>query len=321
MARSKLLFTPHKSSPVTRSFFVFLATYFVAKFICEGAFAQLLRVLGAPPAAVTDLLSGNELTLQSIALFLALYAQDRMVPRRHVTFAGFLKRLLPNQPLFPESRLNIGMNFFTRGFLVASATVAASLFLGFHRMERAHWDVSFVWELLPVLSGQLFSLLAWYLLLDRAIVFLWSALTAKGRNPAFDGRFVVLSFTSYLLFQVFNDSPHLMNQVFTALICGLVAGGYLLWIEAGPALHRGLVRAELMRRTAVAGFLITLAHVYGQPVGGSRAVSVVSLVEGPVQAPVGSLASIGITGQILVVLSLVILVNVLLRRVLALRAK
>jgi hypothetical protein len=127
---------------------------------------------------------------------------------------------------------------------------------------------------------------------------------------------LIIAIESRQLFILFNVSPHFFDQFFTGLVCVLAASGYLLWLEAGPGLYGNSAKASLVRISITSGFMLSLAHVYGQVIGASRPLSFVNIFDGPLPAPFGPAASSSPLGNCLVLLTLIVSVNLLLRRVL-----
>lgn len=293
---------------------VFLGSYLLMKALGAFALGELVSYLGASDAAIEVIVADNEMTLQSFSLFGALWATFKI--QQKGSFLQFLRSLWPRVPFTPDVASWIMSASVFKGFLVSSCLVAMSLFLGFVKVEWPHWDMAQLWVFAPTFIGQVFGLALWLFLFDRSLIFMWKLLVLRGSRPL-ETRLVLVALGAYQLFRILNGSPHLFDQFFTVLVSALAAGAYLLWFESSQLVHGNRDRAMLVRLFSVMGFLTSLVHVYGQVLGGgTRTMSVVTVFQGPISEPTGSLANAGIVGQSLLVLFLVVAVNFLLQRVL-----
>lgn len=279
------------------------------------AFSKFCSMIGAPQEALQEILRENEMGLQSFSIFIALYVCYRA--RTGGRLSGFVRTLLPNLRITNEAALDAASRGLFRGFLAASAGVAFSLFLGFATLEGPRWEGAAVLEILPSLIVQAAGLVVWILLTDRAVDFLWRGLTAYGRNLPRAILVGSLAFAAYRIFVGPMDGLGTWEQAFPGLVTILASAAYLVWYEAGRKLHGSPIRAWLVRFSTLSGFFLAWIHVYGKEVGGTRALSLMNLFEGPVA--VADLPGGAVVGDVPLVLTLVLAVNVLLRRVLVRR--
>lgn len=278
------------------------------------SFKAWVRYLGASAAGAELVASDNELILQVISLLIAFYALHRERGIR-APWASF-RALWPRPRWGAEVTAQWVSTGLVKGFLGASALVSASLFLGFSTVEWPVWSWAWVWNFLPPMLMESFGLVLWVVLFDNTLRFLDECLHAGSQKKRFEGQLLTMVVGAHLLFRILNGSPHLFDRAFTALFAALVSSAYLLWIESSSLLHGSQERAMCLRLSFVMGFLLSWVHLYEQVLGGTRSLSVLTVLEGPVLEPTGSLANAGLVGECLALLACVVGINHLLRRVL-----
>ncbi len=198
-------------------------------------------------------------------------------------------------------------NPFFGGFLLASAGVAVSVFLGLSQVEA---PIGGVWAYIVSLPAVLYSAVLWtlwILVLEYTRKFLGRGLGIDvAREPV--GMLMLIVFEGFLIFSVFSGSNTMSEQLVLAIISLWVAATLLL---AQKVTHAG---SGLRRVAFVAGLLVTLVHVYGLPVAGVRNISLVYLFPGTQPQPTGTLADQGVLGQLVFVGLFWIAANALLRK-------
>jgi|GEM_PF-2357792 len=284
-----------------------------------GSFGSLF---GMFPIEAERILLDNEALLQLLAL--AAAAVSLVVYRRRAQANGAwltLRRQLwtPIPRGRRDEACSVALSYSLRAFLAVSVVVGVSSFLGFAQLETG-WGESFG-TLIQVVSAlpEVALLALWIFAIDGARSLLWHGLVGQDtQGGSFQNRLLIVGFETYVLFRFFNGSPHLVDRLFTGLVCALISAAFLLWLEFGRGTSLGW-REDVKRLAFQLGLWGTVFHVYGYPRSGNRAASVLHVFPGSLVEPTESLGVHGgILGQSLFLLMIVLCVNALLQRALRL---
>jgi hypothetical protein len=299
---------------------VFLGAFLVIILGASVALQGLASVFGLSSFEAERVLVDNELVLQILALSVAgialMVARHRLRGESWRALGAELWTAIPRGRR--EEAWNMTLSSALRAFLAVSVIVAVSVFLGFGQIEFGvwqSWDAVFrLFAALPDVA----LLFVWLFLLDAVRNMLWRGLVGQGpQRGSLQNRLLIVAFEACVLFRFFNGSPHLVDQLFTALVCALLSSAFLLWLEFARASRLGW-REDVKRLAFQAGLWGTIFHVYGYPRAGNRASSLLHVFAGGSSEPLGSLGTNGVIGQALFVLLLVVCVNALLQRALRL---
>lgn len=303
---------------------VFLGVFLVISQGASFAMESFTSLFGLAASDAQRILAENELFLQFLALGVAGIAL--IVARRWARVQGW-PRLSAGEIRFefwtaiPEGRSeeawNLGISSALTALIAVSVAVAVSCFLGFAQLEFGVWD-SWSGNLGRLVRAMpdVGLLFVWIAVLDGVRSVLWRGLIQEDpEGGSLQNRLLIVGFEAYVLFRFFNGSPHMVDRVFTSLVCSLIAATFLFWHEFARTRAHGW-REDVKRLAFQLGLWGTVFHVYGYPRAGLRTPSVAHVFPGGLSEPLGNLGTNGVLGQALFVLMLVVLVNTLLQRVL-----
>jgi len=306
-----------------KELFVFLSVFALFLIAAQGFLNLVSSTFGLPPSLFERLSFDNELLVQVVGLFLAIFAL-RFVSsprpkewRQWARFESFGKGVFVSREDFGGRLYQSLFN----GFLVASFLMALMSLLGHSTIERASWDWGSFFVALPRAVGQLAVLFLWIFARLLARSRLRQVLMGHfGRDGGDDlaARLLLIGFESVLLFRVFQSDEDMVARLVTYLVCALMAAAFQIWEEGVPAPLR------LRRAWSLAGFetglLVTLFHIYGFPRGMLRLESVFLVFPGPQADRWGWMAQGSLPSQFVFVAFMIFATYLLARRALRRRS-
>lgn len=280
---------------------LFVSIFFGLHYLLQVTLGFILQAFGIHPLAVREVLNDNEVAIQLSSLISACYAVQRLYRA-----PAFLRDFLWGDYL----------SGFWRGFMLASAGVAVSLFLGFAAIESSQVDFGALWQLFPGLLLQITLLMAWFFAVEwMRLVLSWLVVN---RDPRIlRGRLVIIAIEAFLYFQLLGDFGPSSEQLALAAVCFLAAASSYLWFEFERWDAKRLRHARMLRIGWQAGFWVTLLHIYGQRIGNFKGFSIMHLFDGPLPFLKSVLPTENSASQVFAVLGLIVLTNTLLQKVLA----
>lgn len=299
--------------------FVFIASYIIFRLLFEGQLRFFVSLSGAPVEYLQDVVQDNELVLQVVsmaAVFVVVYWKEINSPGilGRLTGPAFWEKLYRTKIAHIEWGVVCQAAF--KGFLVVSLAVGGAVLLGAGQIEGGVLKLDSILGLLPYLYSELFLLAIWVVFLEMGRSLFWRSVVQCQSDKVAStwGTLMVVGWETWVLFQVLNGSPFVKDQVVTGLFCATIAGAQLLWMQMGDSSLSERMRrnARVFRLSFLFAVFVSYFHIYGQPFGYSRQVSLYNFVNSPI-SDIGSFAERGPSGQAVSLLLVALLVNALLQ--------
>jgi hypothetical protein len=293
----------------------FLFIFATTKWLCELLWGAQAAFFGIDGLKLSLLLLDNQMILQLFCLSTSLLltgwildGKTELLNSIRTPLSWGLSRIGTYAQVF--------WNGAFRGFLVASAFVAVSIFLGFSTLEGPRLQSLRIADLFELAYlFQVIEFVLWLWAVEGARNFLWNQLKIdtqtfhESQLRSSLKRLIVVSFEASLIFGLFNASDAPLEKAFVALVSLLIAAAGTLWFE----LHRHQKIPHMLSLAKRLGLLcgvgVSLFHSYGQALGASRRASILHLFPGSVLDPTKIIAVQGALGQCLFILVLVYFIN------------